>query len=332
MANTENGKERLLCLREILIRETDEDHGLTSAELIAKLASVGYPVERKALARDLDIIGKYIDIETVGRPPRHYVCNRDFQLEEIMILIDAVESAGFMTEKRKSEMIAKLKRLTSSAKESELNSQIHYIGRHHSKNNSVLYSTAEIRSAINEGHPVTFQYYEYRFGEGSVARRGGMKYILHPYTLVWDNGFYYCVGTRPEQSEKGDESKLYHFRVDRMKDVKMDKDKPLAKPPKDFNVAPYIASTFSMYGSEKADTVLLRFRKKLLDQFYDKFEQTSNVMQDPKDEDFLLANVNIRVSPTFFSWVCQYAGDFTVAGPEKIRKQYHDFLNKALEA
>lgn len=332
MANTENGKQRLLELRKIFLEDTDEKHGLTRNEIIDKLTKRGYPVERKALARDIELLREEIGVENKGKPPRYYVEDRLFELEELMILIDAVESAGFMTEKKKTQLIIKLKQQTSFAKAQELNAQIHYIGRHHSKNNDVLYSTEAIRSAMNEGHPVTFQYYEYVLGEGAVPKRGGMKYILHPYALVWDNGFYYCVGARPEQSPKGEEDKLYHFRVDRMKNVTVDTKTDLVKAPQGFDVAPYIESTFSMYGSDKSETVLLRFHKQLLNQFFDRFDQTVNVMRDPKDPDFLLANVNIHVSPTFFSWVSQYAGGFTIAGPEKIRKAYHEHLKKALDA
>lgn len=332
MANTENGKQRLLQLAGILLKETDEKHGLTRVELEGRLEKMGYPVERKALSRDIEILRDMINVENTGKPPRYYVERRDFELEEIMILIDAVESASFMTEKKKSNLIHKLKDLTSFYKAQELNAQIHYLGRHSSKNNDVLYSTSAIRTAINEKHPVTFQYYEYVLGAGAVPKRGGMKYILHPYTLVWDNGFYYCVGTRPEQSAQGEETKLYHFRVDRMKNVQVADDKELISPPEGFNVAKYIDSTFSMYGSDKEETVQLRFHKKLLNQFFDKFDQSINVMRDSKDPDFLIANVNIHVSPTFFSWVSQYAGEFTIEGPQKIRKQYHEHLRKALEA
>ena len=332
MANMENGKKRLLALREILLSETDAKHGLTAAEIIKKLEDRGYSVERKALYRDFEVLSDSIALEKGGKPTRYYVEYRDFELEEIMILIDAVESAGFMKEKKKAQMIRKLRDLTSTGKAAELSSQIHYLGRHHSKNNDVLYSTAAIRRAMTEHHPVTFQYTEYALGKGEVLRKNGMKYILHPYALAWNNGFYYCIGVRPEQSDPEEKDKVRHFRIDRMKQVQVDEKTELQDPPKGFDVASYIERTVNMYGASEPEKVLLRFKKELLSQFYDRFDQKDTVLPDPKDPDYLTAYVTIHVSPTFFSWVSQYAGGFTIAGPEKVRKEYHRHLKAALEA
>ena len=116
-----------------------------------------------------------------------------------------------------------------------------------------------------------------------------------------------------------------------MKKVSVDEKIPLVKPPKGFSVAKHMEESFSMYGAETA-TVLIRFRKDLLTQFYDRFEQDVAVHPDPKDPEYLQANVSVNVSPTFFAWISQYEGGFTVAGPKRIRDMYHDHLRKALES
>ncbi|MBP5491835.1 MAG: WYL domain-containing protein [Clostridiales bacterium] len=332
MAKTENGRGRLLCLLEILQKETDEQHGLSAQELLSKLEARGFPVERKALYRDFDALNaSAIPLESTGRPPRYYIEEREFELEEIMILIDAVESAGFMTETKKAGLIKKLKGLTSTGKASELNEQIHYLDRHHSSNNEFIYSVAAIRRAMAEGHPVTFQYIEYDIDAGEVLKHDGMQYILHPFAMVWNNGFYYCIGARPEQSGKGDEEKIVHFRIDRMKAAKVDAKRKLVKPPKGFSVARHTESSFSMFGSEP-EVVTIRFGKNLLTQFYDRFSRDVVIQKDPKNPEFLLANVSVSVAPTFFAWISQYEGAFTIEGPEHVRQKYHDHLKKALDA
>ncbi len=333
MANRENGRGRLLCLLDILQKETDAEHGLSIQDLIGRLEKAGFPANRKTLYDDLrSLEDSSIPVEKSNtRTPRYYIEDRDFELEEIMILIDAVESAGFMTEKKKAGVIKKLKSLTSSGRAAELNEQIHYIGRHHSTNNDFIYTVSTIRRAMASKHPVTFQYIEYKFGEGEVLKHDGMKYILHPFAMVWNNGFYYCIGVRPEQSPDGEKDKIRHFRIDRMKKVSVDEKIPLVKPPKGFSVAKHMEESFSMYGAETA-TVLIRFRKDLLTQFYDRFEQDVAVHPDPKDPEYLQANVSVNVSPTFFAWISQYEGGFTVAGPKRIRDMYHDHLRKALES
>lgn len=333
MANRENSRGRLLCLLDILKRETDAEHGLSLQELTARLEALGFTANRKTLYDDLHALeDSSIPVEKSNtKTPRYYIEDREFELEEIMILIDAVESAAFMTEKKKAGVIKKLKNLTSSGYAAELNEQIHYIGRHHSTNNDFIYTVGMIRRAIASKHPVTFQYIEYKFGEGEVLKHDGMKYILHPFAMVWNNGFYYCIGVRPEQSPEGEKDKIRHFRIDRMKKVAVDEKIPLVKPPKGFSVAKHMEESFSMYGAETA-TVLIRFRKDLLTQFYDRFEQDVVVIPDPSDSDYLQANVSVNVSPTFFAWISQYEGGFSVAGPKRIRDMYHEHLRKALDA
>ena len=332
MGNTENGRKRLLCLIEILQEETDENHGLSAQELLTKLAARGCAVERKALYRDFEALeDSAIALEHKGRPPKYFIEQRDFELEEIMILIDAIESAGFMTEKKKAQLIKKLKKLTSFPKALELNEQIHYIGRHHSSNNDILYAVNRIRRGLIEGHPVSFKKMEYVFGEGEVCKRKGQRYILHPYAMIWQNGFYYCIGIRPEQSEKGEEMLVRHFRIDRMKDVQIEEKIKLVRPPKDFDVARYVEASFNMYGN-RPQPVQIRFGRHMLTQFYDRFSKDSAILIDPKNEEFLIANVTASISPTFFSWISQYEGAFSIVGPKSVVDMYHDHLRKALDA
>lgn len=334
MANTENSRGRLLCLLDILMHETDEKHGLSSSEIIQKLETHGYKVERKALYRDFAAISdSTVPLEQVGRPPRYFISSRSFEVEEVMILIDAVESANFMTEKKKASLISKLKGLTSKNQAAELTEQIHYIGRHHSSNNDFIYTTNRIRSAMAEGHPVSFLYMESVYGKGEVPKHDGMRYILHPFALIWNNGFYYCIGVRPEQSAEEDKDKVVHFRIDRMKDVQVDAKRTLVRPPKRFNVARHVESSFSMYGGDKPQTVQIRFGKRLLSQFYDRFDKSVTVLPDPKNpEEFLIANVEVNISPTFFSWISQYEGAFSIIGPDSAVERYREHLLKALEA
>lgn len=332
MANSENGRKRLLCLIEILMSETDEKHGLSAQELLARLSARGCAVERKALYRDFAALEESsISLEHRGRPPKYFIEQRDFELEEIMILIDAVESAGFMTEKKKAQLIKKLKNLTSSGKASELNEQIHYIGRHHSTNNDIIYAVHNIRRAISEGHPVTFKYVEYVYGEGEVFKHAGKRYILHPYAMIWNNGFYYCIGVRPEQSPEEEKMTIRHFRIDRMKDVKIDESIKLCRAPKGFDVARHVETSFNMYGTDP-EPIQIRFGKHMLTQFYDRFSQNVTILADPENPEFLIANVSVSISPTFFSWVSQYEGAFSIEGPKSVVEKYHTHLKKALDA
>ncbi len=329
MANRENGRGRLLCLLEILKKETDAEHGLSTQDLITRLDEAGFPVNRKTLYDDIHALeDSSVPVEkSGGKVPKYYIEDREFEPDEIMLLIDAVESAGFLTEKKKASVIKKLKSLTSSAYAAQLNEQIHYIGRHSSTNANILYNVNTIRRAMAEKHPVRFLYYDFVYGQGEVARHGGMEYILHPFAMAWRNEFYYCIGGRPEQSEEGT-AKIWSFRIDRMRQVKVDEKIKLSKPPKGFDVADYMEKSFSMYGGEPA-TVLLRFKRELLTQFYDRFEQSVKVFEDSRDKSYLLANVTVHVAPTFFSWVFQYGGGFSIAEPKDVKEKYEEHIRNA---
>ena len=339
MANIENARGRLLAVLDMLLKDTDEDHGLSIADITKRLESQGYEPNRKTLYEDIRAIDEcYIPLDhTNEHAPKYFVPERSFEVGEIMILIDAVESAGFMTQKKKEDLIRKLKGLASSNKAEELNSQLHYIGRHYSDNNDYIYTVDKIRRAMADGHPVTLQYINYEYEKGKaveVMKHDGMEYILHPVAMVWDGGFYYCLGTRPEQSPEGEKDEIRHFRIDRMKRVSVKEDAKLAPPPENFDVARHMESTFDMYGSDKnKKTVLLRFRKDLLTQFYDHFDKkTVTVFKDPEKKDYLRANVVVNATQTFFAWVSTYQGGFTILEPKPVREQYHDHLRKALEA
>ncbi len=332
MANVENARDRLLCVLNILERETDPDHGLTIREITARLKEFGFEPDRKTLYADFRAItDRFAEVEkTGGNVPGYFIADRNFEVEELMVLMDAVESAGFMTKGKKEDLIAKLKSLASTKQAVELNSQLHYIGRHHSTNNNYIFWVSTIRRAMEEGHPVTFQYLDYSYEKKDfIPRHDGMQYIFHPLGMAWNNGFYYCIGTRPEQSEVKD--KIYNLRIDRMKGVEIKTDSKLAPPPKGFDVAKHMESTFDMYG-DKTEHVLLRLKKTLLTPFYDHFDMSVKVLPDTKDKDYVLANVEVSPSPTFYAWVSTFKGEFTILEPKRIRDEYHDHLRKALEA
>ena len=337
MGSIDNNRGRLLCLLSILQKETDENHGLTLSEITRKLGDQGFSVNRKTLYSDFQAIEDWLaPVEkSRGNVPKYFIEERSFELEEIMVLIDAVESAGFMTEKKKEDLIKKLKELTSEGKAAELNSQIHYIGRHQAVSDGYIYTVADIRRAMAEGHPVVFQYAEHTPGGTQVLRRDGYEYILHPYALVWSNGFYYCVGKRTDSLAKEAEAKKkvdkYNMRIDRMRNIRIDEKEKLIKPPKGFDVARYKEVSFDMFGGEEPQQVVLKFHKSKLDSFYDRFPQSVTTFRDPDDPDFLRANVEVIVSPTFFAWIFQFKGDMSIV-TKSVREEYHEHLKKALNA
>ena len=164
MAKSGNQKGKLLYLAEIFHRETDEAHGLTLAEVTERLAAYGVQAERKTLYADMEELrrcGLDIDSWKEGREYRYRLASREFELPELKLLVDAVESSRFITEKKSTALIKKLGHLTSTAQAEQLNRRIYMGGTPKPENESIYYNVDTIHNAVQKKQQITFQYYEY---------------------------------------------------------------------------------------------------------------------------------------------------------------------------
>ena len=326
MAGSENQKFKLLYLYRILMEETDEEHVLTTPQLIEKLAAKGIKAERKSIYADLaalrDEFG--VDIIDVGRGG-HYVGSRTFEFPEVRLLADSVLSSRFITERKTVELVEKLKTLASEHQAKQLTGRMFVADRVKSMNSSVYYSVDTIASAIDAGCKVSFKYYGYDAKKEKQYHHGGNAIEVSPYDLVWDNEYYYLV------AYDGADQKIKHYRIDRLERIRvLDKEKREgADAYKKANVRSYSKRMFSMFSGEE-QAVTLRFADHLANVIIDRFGK--DVILAPDGEGHSRVSVTVFISPQFYGWLFGLGPDIEVLAPKAVRDAYAQKLSEVLGA
>ena len=324
MPKNSGQKTRLLRLLSILQQFTDEDHTLTADQLCAHLARYGIEVERKAVYDDLEALTAFgYDIEkTRGRAGGYRLLSHTFQLSEIKMLIDAVQSAQFVSEKKSRSVIEKLKTLTSQYHAGEMLRHVHIQNRAKSDNESVFYTVDTLHEAIRRGCMVGFYYLDYTPSGQKVRRHGGRLYEVGPVELMVDDGKYYLIALAEEGGN------YRHYRVDKMEKVQMFAEKPRYRSEQGLDVARYSLATFGMFGGGQ-ETVVLRAKNRMASILIDRFDKENCHLIPDGKEHFTLA-VRIVASAQFFGWLFALEGDVEILSPPQVRKSYQEMLKKAL--
>ena len=324
MAGSENQKFKLLYLYQILMEETDEEHALTTPQLIEKLAAKGIKAERKSIYADLTSLKEEfgVDIIDVGRGG-HYIGSRTFEFPEVKLLADSVLSSRFITERKTVELVEKLKTLASSHQAKQLTGRMFVADRVKSMNSSVYYSVDTIASAIEAGCKVSFKYFGYDAKKEKQYHHDGQAVSVSPYDLVWDNEYYYLV------AYDGADQKIKHYRIDRMERIKvLEKEKREgAKEYKDADVRSYSTRMFSMFSGEEQQ-VTLRFAERLANVVIDRFGK--DVILAPDGEGCFRVSVTVFCSPQFFAWLFGLGSGVQILAPESVRRDYVQTLRDVL--
>ena len=253
MARSANQKLKLLYLCRILMEQTDEEHPLSVQELIAQLARYGIQAERKSIYDDLGALARFgVDVQCrKGRSPGWFVGSRDFELPELKLLVDAVQSSRFITRRKSNALIRKLERLASVHQARQLQRQVFVSGRIKVMNESIYYNVDKLHAAIASKRAITFQYFDYNMYRQKVFRRNGSRYTVSPYGLIWNNDNYYLVAYDSEHCQ------MRHYRVDKMAEITVTR---LPREGTDeypaFDIAAYGQKHFGMYSGEEMTVTL----------------------------------------------------------------------------
>ena len=317
----ENEKLTILCLMSILMEETDREHTLNADALCSLLDSrYGVTCSRKTVYRDIDRLKEYgLDIGQIkGSNPGYYIAKRDFELAELKLLVDAVQSSKFITVSKSEELIRKLSRLTSRENAKQLNRQIFIYNRPKTGNETIYANVDVIHEAINANRQVSFSYCEWTVRKELRERKDGKIYQVSPWSLTWDDENYYLVA----YDAKAD--KIKHYRVDKMEKIKLLSDKREGREQFiGFDLAAFAKKTFGMYGGEDA-RVTLYCENHLAGVIIDRFGK--EVMMIPKGKDHFSVSVLVAVSPQFFGWITGVGPGIRIDGPEYVREHYTEYL------
>lgn len=221
MPRSFNQKLKILYLMKAFEEKTDREHPISVAEIIKYMDSYGISVERKAVYDDIEtlrVFGMKIENRR-GHPSGYFLADRKFELPELKILMDAVQSSRFLTQKQSRELLRKLESLTSVSEARKLQYQTYTVPGVKSPNNEVYQNIQGIYNAIAENHQIGFLYYEWDFSKNLKQKRGGERYRVSPWKLIWKNENYYLLGM-DEKSEI-----VKHYRVDKIKHLNIEKAK-----------------------------------------------------------------------------------------------------------
>lgn len=325
MSKGNNQKLKLSYLRDILLEKTDDEHSLTMQELLLELEKEGITAERKSVYTDIEdlnenpIFDMEVSKDQVGRQTYYHVTSRTFELAEIKLLIDAIQSSKFITEKKSRELIEKIKKFVSRYEASSLQRQVYVHSRIKTMNESIYYNVDNIHNAIAQNRKITFKYYMWNVNRDLIERNNGNWYTVSPWALSWDDENYYLVAF-------DDRDKIIkHYRVDKMMNIIMTEDLREGKEKfKNFDMAIYSKMSFGMYHGEQ-NRVELCLPNEMVGIFIDRFGK--DIIIRKKDDRNIYIQIDVVVSPQFYGWVFGLGKDVEITAPESIRKEFKETIN-----
>ncbi len=322
MPRSPRQKLKLLYLMQILWENTDEEHPMTVAEMIDALERRDVAAERKSIYDDLESLRLFgLDIvQQRSRTVGYYLGERTFELPELKLLVDSVQSSKFITEKKTLSLIRKLEGLTSVHEARALQRQVYVRGRVKSMNESVYYNVDELSAAITRDRVIRFRYFEYAVSRERRFRRDGDYYEVSPFALTWDNENYYLIGWENAQS------RMKHYRVDKMSGIEITDAPRQGKEAFDaLDMSAYTQRVFGMFtGSE--ETVTLRFANHLEGAVLDRFGREA--ILSAADEEHFTVQVKVAVSPQFYGWLFGFGGEAEILSPERVRNEMRDMAEE----
>ena len=326
MARDNHRKVKLLRLIELLRQHTDEQNPMTTSQVGAAMDAMGIPCDRRIIKRDVDSLnelGYEVMITTVGHENAYYVSDRSFSVPELKILIDAVHASSFITEKKSVELIEKIAALAGSHRAEVLKRNMVCFNTRKHSNEKILYSIDTLEEAILTQKKVIFLYYDLDENGERVYRRGGHHYVVEPIALVFNEDNYYltCYSSRHDSTS--------NYRIDRMDSVEViDEDCCEKAITLREQVATYTEQAFKMFGGQAEDLVL-EFSRGLMGAVYDRFGEGTPMMA--AGENRCIATVKVRISPVFWGWMFQFAGEMRLLSPPHLVEEYKNQARKVME-
>ena len=326
MARSSNQKLKLLYMMEYFLQNTDEEHPVTTAQIINHLAAHDISAERKSIYDDIEALRLFgLDIIRVdsGRSSGYYVAARAFELPELKLLVDSVQSSKFITHKKSSALIKKIETLASIHEARLLSRQVFVKNRIKTMNESIYYNVDEIQAGISGNKKIQFLYFEYNIAKERVYRHNGAIYVVSPFAMTWDDENYYLVAY---DSNAG---KIKHYRVDKMDQISvLDEDRDGQEAYNALDMAVYSKKTFGMFTGDDT-TVKLRFKNHLAGAVIDRLGRDVFLIADGPDH--FTVRTDVVVSPQFFAWVLGFGTEVKIIGPDHIVTAMKDYVCSVAE-
>ena len=306
-------KLKLLYLIKIFTEDTDDQHALTLPQIVEKLGAYGISAERKTLYQDFELLRDF-GFDIIGQQARrnfyYHMGNRRFELPELKLLVDSVQSAKFITDKKSNALIKKLEGMVSKYEARKLQRQVIISGRIKAMNESIYYNVDKLHEAIGTDRQIRFKYFRWNIKKEMELRKDGAWYQVSPWALMWDDENYYLVGYDAE------DGKIKHYRVDKMWRISVaDRKREGKEQFKAFNMPRYTKSLFGMFGGEEVK-VTLEAENGMVGILLDRFGK--DIPVKPVDADHFRTSVVVAVSSQFLGWIMALGDGVKIIGPDKV--------------
>ena len=318
---------RLLLLREYLLANALKEHPKRRGEMEKYLESKGYPVEKKTIYRDLEVLQDYfyLQLEYDEHKKGYYVLNPPFEPHELRYMIDSVQASKFITETTANRITKKIRNMAGEKLRKELNRPSYVADRVRSKNESVVKDADKLHDAIANDRKTAFRYFQYspnRQNPKSYSK-SGEKLIVSPFALYWNSGNYYLYAY--------DGKKFRFYRVDRMENIS----KPLMEQReghdlfKEKDLTQRQAKVFDMYSTGKVYNITFRCHNHIASAVIDKFGK--DIMMMTADNEHFTFSHNVEISPPFFAWVSTFGRSIQIVSPAAVVEEMRKFLQKSMD-
>lgn len=324
MPKSENQKQKLLYIAKYLMENTDANHAVSTPQLIEYLNSQGIKAERKSIYNDIDTLNDFgFDIIRSDEHRGGYMlASRQFELAEVKLLVDLVQSSKFITEKKSRELIDKLEELVSKYDAKGMQRQVQVIGRSKTANEKIYYNVDMIHTAISRNVKIRFHYFEWDVNKKTKYRKNGEYYKVSPWKLTWDDENYYLLAFDDEANV------IKHYRVDKMLDVDLTEDVRTGKEAFDeIHMGEFSKKTFGMFaGDEK--TLRLLCDNSMVGVMIDNFGTEVAIRKE--DDEHVMVRMDVAVSPQFYGWLAGLGTRVQIVAPEEVRDEYKEYLKNII--
>ena len=322
MARSAYQKLKPLYIMNYLLQNSDEDHLVSMSQLIEHLAAHGIPSERKSVYDDIEALRVFgLDIVQggSGKNAGYYIANRSFELPELKLLVDSVQSSKFITHKKTATLIKKIETLASIHEAQLLNRQVYVKNRIKTMNESIYYNIDAIQSGISQNKKIQFKYFEYTVQKTRHYRKDGAFYVVSPFAMTWDDENYYLVAFDSQARI------IKHYRVDKMTEISStEEDRDGLDAYQALDMAVYARKVFGMFSGEE-ESVQLRFENHLVGAVLDRLGQEVFIIAD--GDDHFTVRADVVVSPQFFAWVTGFGAAAQIIGPDDVIEKMRQHIN-----
>ena len=318
-----DNRRKLTGILKLLYENTDAEHSMNTYQIMDALESMGYGrPDRKTIDANIKFIIEDLRFgikKEKGKPNRYRWTDREFDISELKLVVDAVHASKFITQKKSRVIIAKLKDLTSVYQAALLNRDFYTTDSFQYDGNQAIPAIDVVHEAIRNQNRISFQLAEFDIDKTEVLCSNGKQFEVSPAAIILNNDRYYLLGFQHGSSE------VSTFRVDMIRNASI---RPIpAQLPADFDLSTYKNRVFDMMSGEVTD-VILSCKDSTISSLIDKFGTLFYTQRTGPDR--FIAKVSVDTSPAFYAWVFGHGGDISIAEPAWVRDEYMGMLSKQI--